>query len=689
MLAELRVANLVLIEEIHLELCPALNAFTGETGAGKSLLIDALGLLFGARGEPDLVQPGAEAAEVSARFILADRELVNALEEELGIVFETAGDRGKGIGDREGNSRRGDGEMEGAERGARSAARRGKAEGEKRGAQEEAKGGQELVVSRVLPRAGRARAYANGRPIALPALKELGNRLVDLHGQHENQSLLRPATGLEILDRFAEGWDERAACRKAHQDARCAAEQLAELRRAARDKAGREELYRFQLKELEETKLDGLDPEALESELKLLRGAEAIRGAVRGATEQLDGEEGATAAGLLARALKGLEGLGDAGAETAALTGRLDGLLAETRELARDLSALAEKAQSDPERLAELEDRRARLRALERKHGRDLPALAALRDELRGRLSDLSRLEVRTEECEGALAQAVERLRAAAAKLTRKRKQAARELERRVAPELAELGLKGAILNVVLVPHGGTASAERGVRSTERQSKAEGEKRGTAEGEKRRAGEEETRRGDGETGGRGDGETRRNDERREDDDEAARLLPANLRPSGAEGLELIFSANPELPPKPLAECASGGELSRVMLALKGVLAQAHGADRLPVVVFDEVDSGVGGRTGSVLGRKLSALAAVRQVLCVTHLPQLAAYARRQMKVEKQRRGSAGVIGVKLVEGRERVEELAVMLRGEAASDRTRAEAEEMLRAAQAEAARGG
>jgi DNA repair protein RecN (Recombination protein N) len=667
MLAELRVANLVLIEEVRLELSPAFNAFTGETGAGKSLLLDALGLLFGARGEPDLVRPGAQAAEVSARFILADRELVSTLEEELGIVFDTAGDRGQGLGDREPNGGRGDGKTESAECGVRSAARRRTAQGEKRGAEEEAAGERELVVSRILPRAGRARAYANGRPIALAALKELGNRLVDLHGQHENQSLLRHATRLEILDRFAEGWDERAACRQAHQDARRAAEQLADLRRAARDKAGREDLYRFQQKELEEAKLDALDPEALESELKLLRGAEAIRGAVRGATEQLDGEEGATAAGLLARALKGLENLGDAGAETAALTERLHALLAETRELARDLGALAEKAQSDPERLAEIEDRRARLRTLERKHGRYLPALVALRDELRGKLSDLSRLEVRTEECEGALAQAVERLRAAAAKLSRKRKQAARDLERRVAPELEELGLKGAVLKVVLTPHGGMA-----------------------EGEKRGAGEEETRQGeDGETGGRGDEETRRNNERQGEggDDEAARLMPARLRPSGAEGLELLFSANPELPPRPLAECASGGELSRVMLALKGVLARAHGADRLPVVVFDEVDSGVGGRTGSVLGRKLAALAAVRQVLCVTHLPQLAAYARQQMKVEKQRRGATGVIGVKLVEGRERVEELAVMLRGEAATERTRAEAEEMLRAAQAEVAR--
>jgi len=589
MLAELRIENLVLIERVHLNLAAGFNAFTGETGAGKSLLIDALGLLFGGRGDPDLVRPGAESAEVTARFVLTDAELAEHLADSLGIAFDDAVPPS----------------------------------GERRVF--------DLVVSRTQPRDGRARAHANGRPVAASALKGLGQELLDIHGQHENQSFLRPATRLEILDRFAEAQGQRAAMRRAWQEARAVAEQLAELRKAARERQGREDLYRFQLRELEEAHLDELDPERVESDLKLLRGAERIRAAAGSAAELLDGDEETSASARLARAFKGLENLGDVGDEAHALSERLDGLLAEARDLARDLTALAEKAKSDPARLADLEDARARWRTLERKHGHDLAGLTALRDQLRVQLSDLSRLEVRTAECEKALEQAVATLRTTAASLTRKRKVAACELEKRTLAELTDLGLAAARLKLKLAPH---VAASPGTDEVNR-------------------------------------------------DEAARLLPSELHTTGAEGVDVLFSAHPELPLKPLAECASGGELSRVMLALKGVLAMAGGADRLPVVVFDEVDSGVGGRLGAVIGRKLESLARVRQVLCVTHMPQVAAFAQAQVKVEKNTlRGGGQSVTATAVEGEPRVAELALMLRGAEASERTRAEAREMLAAAQ-------
>jgi DNA repair protein RecN (Recombination protein N) len=610
MLAELRVENLVLIERVHLDLATGFNAFTGETGAGKSLLVDALGLLFGARGEPDLVRPGADAAEVSARFLLTDVELVEGLTERLGIEFEKAS----------------------ASPVLRSSSH-----------------AYELVVSRTLPREGRARAYANGRPVALTALKELGLELLDIHGQNENQSLLRPATRLEILDRFAEAQSERAAVRRAHQEARAAAEDLARLRRAARERQGREDLYRFQLKELEDAKLDEIEPEALESDLKLLRGAEKIREAARNASEWLDGEDETSAADRISRGLKGLQHLGDAGAEAQDLAGRLESLLADAQELARDLNDLSEKARSDPERLADLEEARARWRTMERKHGRDLGSLRALRDELRVKIGELAHLDVKTEACEAALEKAIAGLRGHADKLTRKRKAAARELERLTAAELGDLGLTGARLKVELIAH---------------------------DAKEPRAAEPAPKEAQGESGEHGD--------------EAGRLIPANLHATGAESAEILFTANPEIPLKPLSECASGGELSRVMLALKGVLAKAGGADRLPVVVFDEVDSGVGGRLGSVLGRKLAGLARIRQVLCVTHMPQVAAHAQRQVKVEKVRtKGGANAVQAAVVEGDARIAELALMLRGAEASDRTRAEAREMLAAAQPEPAKGG
>jgi DNA repair protein RecN (Recombination protein N) len=592
MLAELRIENLLLIAGVHIEFEPGLNALTGETGAGKSLLVDALNFLLGARGDPGMVRIGAAQAEVSARFDIADAELVESLAQDLGIVFDDMPPAGS----------------------------------------KAAKGAvAELVVSRAIPRTGRGRAHANGRPIALPALKELGERLLDIHGQHENQSLLRPATRMEILDRFAGASSERADVRRLFGEAVSAAQTLAQLRQAARDRQGREDMLRFQLKELDEARLEGLEPAAMEGEVRLLRGAEKIREAADIASGALDGEDSESAATLVARAVKQFHALGDAGPDAARLNERLEALLAEVRDVAADAVALAEHARSDPERLADLEERRNRLRVLERKHGRGLEELKALRHSLAGELADLEQIDIRTEQREAELAKAVAALRSACDKLTKKRKAAARDLEKRVNAELSDLGLKGSRLQVALPPN------ESELPPAEAPANGEVDSRS--------------------------------------------LLPAALKASGAEGVEILFSANPELEARPLKDCASGGEISRVMLALKGVLARVSGADRLPVVVFDEVDAGVGGRLGAVMGKKLNELAKVRQVICVTHQPQIAAFATRQLKVEKTRQDGTTVVSVECVEGEHRVDELALMLRGADASAHTRAEASAMLKEA--------
>jgi DNA repair protein RecN (Recombination protein N) len=588
-LAELHVDNLLLIASAKVEFTGGLNAFTGETGAGKSLLVDALNFLLGARGDAGMVRPGAEQAEVSARFILSDPELIDAFTEELGIVFE------------DGSS---------------------------------ASTGAELVLSRTLPKSGRPRAHANGRPIALAALKDLGERLLDIHGQHENQSLLRRATRLEILDRFAAASADRAAVRRCYLEAVSAAQTLSELRRAARERQGREDMMRFQLKELTEARLEEIQPETLEGEVRLLRGAQKIRAAAQDVSAALDGEDDTSAAALVARASRSISALGNAGPDVEALAARLENLLAELRDTAHDANALSEKARSDPERLADLEDRRDRLRTLERKHGRDLAGLRELHQKLRTDLSDLEQIDAKTEQREQELAKAIDALRGASEKLSRKRKTAARDLEKRVNRELADLELKAAVLRIALEPY----SSETTPEDSDVESSA--------------------------------------------NEEARKLLPPQFKPTGAEAMDILFSANPELAPRPLQECASGGEISRVMLALKGVLARVAGADRLPVVVFDEIDSGVGGRLGAVLGQKLRDLARVRQVLCVTHQPQIAAFAMRQLKVVKKQSGGSTSVRIENLEGERRVEELALMLRGSAASAHTRKEAEAMLREAE-------
>ena len=601
MLAELRIDNLLLIAHAHIEFVTGLNAFTGETGAGKSLLVDALGFLLGARGDIGMVRHGAAQAEVSARFILSDPELAESFTVDLGLAFE----------------RHADGQAVPAE----------------------------LVLSRALPRSGRARAYANGRPIALAALKELGERLLDIHGQDENQSLLRGSTRLEILDRFANATTERSNVRRLHGEALAAARALAELRRAARDRQGREDLTRFQLKELDEADLENIDPEKMDGEARLLRAAEKVRAAALAAQIALDGDENESAATLLGRAMKMFGVLGDAGVEAAALNARLESLLAEISEAARDAAELAGKARSDPERLSELDDARMALKALERKHGRDLAGLRALHQKLKSELGDLEEIDTRTDQREQSLVKAVELLRGGCEKLSRKRRAAARDLEKRVSHELSDLGLKGARLQVTLTPH-----------ATDRQSAPAVSAHPHFQ----------------------------NDHEGILDHEASKLLPPALKSTGAESLDIYFSANQELEPRPLKECASGGEISRVMLALKGVLARMGGADRLPVVVFDEIDSGVGGRLGAILGRKLSELSRIRQVICVTHQPQIAAYAQRQLKVEKSREGSTTLVKVEELDGARRIDELAMMLRGSAASAHTRAEAAAMLKEAQSE-----
>jgi len=585
MLAELRIENLLLISSAHIELVSGLNAFTGETGAGKSLLVDALNFLLGGRGDPGLVRQGASQAEVSARFLIADRELTDSLAHDLGIIFDPDDSpRKKGS----------------------------------------ANPPLELVVSRTLPASGRGRAHANGRPIALPALQELGERLLDVHGQHENQSLLRPATRIDILDRYACALPERAEVKRAYGDATIVSQALSDLRRAAQERQGREDMLRFQVKELEEAELDAIEPATLDGEMKLLRGAEKIRSAAEAAITALDGEDGDSASVLVARALKQFSALADSGAEVAALSDRLESILAEIQDGARAASDLAERAKSDPERLADLEQRRENLRTLERKYGRDLIGLRELSAKLHSELQDVEQIDIRTQQREVELSKSVLLLREASEKLSRKRKAAVRDLERRVNRELVDLGLKDARLQITLVANSASA--------------------GTVD--------------------------------------AGTLLPSELRPAGAENVEILFTANPGVEARPLKECASGGEISRVMLALKGVLARQGGADRLPVVVFDEVDSGVGGRLGAVLGRKLSELATVRQVLCVTHQPQVAAFAERQIKVEKTRSGNAALVKVTTLDGDKRIDELALMLRGNAASTHTREEAAAMLSEAQ-------
>jgi len=560
MLRELSVHNLALIEDARVELQPGFCAWSGETGAGKTLLLSALGLLLGERGSSDLIRAGADELRISGRF-----ELSPTLRAEVAPLLA--------------------------------------------GPLEE----DDLIVSRRLTAASRSYAYVNDQPVAVATLRHLGAVLVNIHGQRESQALLEPAYQLQLLDAFA-GLEKP---RQAYIDA---AQQVRDLRRrhaalvAARDQRQRDlALLEFERAELEAAHLKPDEMPALLRERERLAHAQSLQSFASTACNRLHDEEGSIVEhlGKLVREAQGWQAIDPALGE---VTTRLHGLVVEASDLAEALRLLAEHYEADPGRLEGIEERIQQLRRLEKKYGRAIDALTAYAASLGERETALRKEESDLGTAEVDLTTAFAKLRQAATELSKQRKRAARRLATETQKHLANLGMAEAQLDASLEP--------------------------LALG----------------------------------DDPAASDIPA----WGADRLELLLAANRGEPARPLRQVASGGELSRTMLALKTVLA-AH--DPVGTLVFDEIDANVGGRLGDVLGQKLAALGKSHQVICVTHLPQVASYARHQWTIRKKRSGNRTVTTIELLPESERLEELASMLRGEARGETTRKEAAAMLAAA--------
>jgi DNA repair protein RecN (Recombination protein N) len=567
MLERLRVRDLAIVEDALLEFDPALNVLTGETGAGKSLLVEAVSLLVGGRADGTAVRSGASAAVIEGEFSLAGspvRARVDELVRRWGWEWD----------------------------------------------------GSTAIVRREVSAEGRSRGSVNHSPATLAALRALGEILVDIHGQHEHQSLLRPDAALLLLDRDAGLEDDRLAYAERLAAWRGAEERRAALYeelRAAADQAG---YLAHALQEIESARLREGEEEELRAETDRRRHAERLRELVSGACARLAGEEGA-AEMQLAAALRALE-------QAVALDPTLAqeaGPLAEARivlsEAARALERYLDRLEGDPGELQALEDRRALLAHLQRKYRRAIGELVAWAGELRARLarheSGEELLRRGDAECEALAADCLER----AARLSARRRAAVKGWSARVARELRPLGLARAHLELEL-------------------------------------GIEEDPGGQPWRDGR-----------------------VRLGPQGMDRAQLQFSANPGEPPRPLARIASGGELARVMLALKSA---AGGEDRVDLMLFDEVDSGIGGAVAQAVGERLRRLSRHRQVLCVTHLPIIAAQATRQFRVSKEVRGGRTLASAITVEGDERVEEIARMLAGDLASATTRRQARELLAA---------
>ncbi len=558
MLLELRIENLLLIERAELRPGASLNAITGETGAGKTVLAHAFDLLLGGKPRSGIVRPGAEEAYVEGVFELPD-----------GLL--------DGDGLAELRERIGDGE-----------------EGE-------------IVLARRVSAEGRTRAYVQGRSATAADLRELGGRLVSFFGQHEHRKLTVASAQLDLLDGFCGDAHMalRAAVADAHGRVRAARAELDELHGRAGSRNRDLDLLRFELAEIDEVGPTVEEQEALTAERARLREVDGLRAAAAAGAEALapaDGDGGA--AQQIAAAERLSDAVDGADPELDALAGRLRGLRLEAEDLGGELRRYLDGIDADPQRLEQVEARLSEYDRLARKHGGTVDAVLAHADRCRSERDRLENAEVVVEQAEAAFA-AAERERAdAAAKLTAGRQAAAPRLAQAVVAELAALAMDGASFEVVLEPR------------------------------------------------------------------------EEIGASGAERVELMLAPNPGVPAAPVRESASGGELSRVMLARLAV-AGAGGAQTL---VFDEVDSGVGGQTARAVGERLRTLGADRQVLCITHLPQIAALADRHFRIETSSADELARTSVERLEGPAVVEELCRMLGADAGDAGARRHARELLAA---------
>jgi len=610
MLLELVLTDFALIERLELRLGPGLNAITGETGAGKSLLVGALELLLGERpkGEArDWVRAGAERAQIEGRFELGAGPLAERvrawLAQELPALVGESDEPSDGV-----DARRSPASSAPSER-------------------------LELILGRSLGGDGRSRCYVNQRPVTQRSLRQLTGLLLEIHGQNDHQRLLEPAEQLQLVDALAGVERELAAyerCRARWRESRERADRLETEREQRRERL---EFLRYQQGEFERLRLEPGEAQRLRAERELLRSAEELGGELRRLLGELADDEG-SALERVQRAARSAEAWR---ARVAALGETADALneaQAQLEEALRRLASLSSEVEADPARLEQVEERLAEIEALERRHERREDALLERARELGAQLAALEgEQESAGELAAQARADFAELVRTASA-LARARARFAPRLASTLAERLADLGLPKARIECAFSARASHEPAE------------------SAEPDEL------------------DGAT-----------SPLEVLLARYGPRGSESLELLFSANPGEPTRPLRHVASGGEAARVMLALRSVLVAG---DRGRTLVFDEIDAGVGGRLGPRVGRHLRALAHEHQVLCVTHLPAIAALAEVHLRVSKTVRGKRATTEVERLAGEAREREVADMIAGGAQQATARAEARRLL----AEAARG-
>jgi DNA repair protein RecN (Recombination protein N) len=550
MLRDLTIRNFAIVEDVRLSFGDGFTAITGETGAGKSILIDALTLLAGGRASADMRRQGAEKMSVAARF-------------DAGPAAEVLRDAGLAFED-------------------------------------------EIVLRREMGADGRGRVFLDDEPVSARILAKIGEALVAIHGQNDEQSLLDPEKPLDLLEEFGGLADSAAVVATSAQRARAAAARRDELTASRRDRDRRLDLLRYEVEEIDAARLGGVDEEGLASERNRLLHADRIRQLGEAALAALSEGEGSAAdrAGEAFRAFSELARIDTSFAQAQAESAMLKESIRELAGRARDAAGAAD---ADPERLSALESRLEAISRLRRKYGATVAEILSYRERAQAERDTLDNLEEELARCGTEHARAAEEYTQAAAVLTRGRGEAAAGLSGAIERELAVLAMEKARFRIALSPRAETFS-----------------------------------------------------------------------PRGAERAEILFAANPGEEERPLARVASGGELSRVQLAIESAAAQRRRRAPARTLVFDEVDAGIGGRVAEVVGKKLKALSRRDQVLCITHVPQIAALADRQLRVSKRVVAGRTHAVVDDLERQERVEEIARMLAGEKVTSTARDHARALL-----------
>ena len=552
MLRELHISNLAVIADARIELTAGLNCFTGATGAGKSLVIGAVEVLLGLRSPSEMLRAGADEGRVSGVFDARDRRQLESIERLTDVPV-------------------------GAD-------------------------GGEMLLTRRLFASGRTSVSLNGHPITLGMLKQVAELLVDVHGQHDHQYLLRPSNQLDVIDEFANLWPLRERYHETWLALNEARRHLDDLTANRTLREQQLELYRFQADEIDAAQLDAAEYEELRSRASVLVNLEKLKKDAGGAHAALYEADGSVLERL--KMIAGvLSELSELDYNLKPVAAALRDSAIQLEDAAFDLGRYLDKLDLDPAELAEVNDRLNTINRILNKYGDPVELARDYRAEIGRRIAELEKqtddfatLRARIDPLERELTRC-------GADLSKQRRAAANRLAPLVERELTELGMDKARFTISF--------------------------------------EDAQRPG----------------------------------ASGQDGVEFVVQTNPGLAPQPLRKIASGGELSRIMLALKGVLAAG---DRVSVLVFDEIDANVGGRLGSVIGEKLRRLAAHHQVLCITHLPQIASYADLHLTVRKAVSGRETRTTVRRVDGADRLEELAEMLGGPRVTDTTRAQARELL-----------